>query len=53
MCPDNKQARAPRGEVGLLFAELGWVAGIFNPSIYVALVLITAYTTLALTADVK
>jgi Kef-type K+ transport system membrane component KefB len=37
----------PRGEVGLIFAELGRTAGLFNASVYAGLVLVIAYTTLA------
>jgi Kef-type K+ transport system membrane component KefB len=40
-------AMVPRGEVGLIFAELGRVAGIFNNVIYAGVVLVIAYTTLA------
>ncbi|MGD8742816.1 MAG: cation:proton antiporter [Granulosicoccaceae bacterium] len=39
-------AMVPRGEVGLIFAELGRVAGIFNNEVYAALVIVIAYTTL-------
>jgi Kef-type K+ transport system membrane component KefB len=37
----------PRGEVGLIFAELGRTAGLFDASVYAGLVLVIAYTTLA------
>lgn len=40
-------AMVPRGEVGLIFAELGRAAGIFEPDIYAGLVLVIAYTTIA------
>ena len=40
-------AMVPRGEVGLIFAELGRTAGIFNVNVYAGLVLVIAYTTLA------
>lgn len=40
-------AMVPRGEVGLIFAELGRVAGVFDASVYAGLVLVIAYTTLA------
>jgi Kef-type K+ transport system membrane component KefB len=36
----------PRGEVGLIFAELGRSAGVFDPATYAAMVLVIAYTTL-------
>ncbi len=36
----------PRGEVGLIFAELGRNAGVFDPATYAAIVLVIAYTTL-------
>jgi len=39
-------AMVPRGEVGLIFAELGRVSGIFNNEVYAALVIVIAYTTL-------
>lgn len=39
-------AMVPRGEVGLIFAELGRSAGVFNPPTYAAMVLVIAYTTL-------
>ncbi len=39
-------AMVPRGEVGLIFAELGRSAGIFNGETYAAIVLVVAYTTL-------
>lgn len=37
----------PRGEVGLIFAELGRSAGVFDATIYAGMVLVIAYTTLA------
>jgi Kef-type K+ transport system membrane component KefB len=40
-------AMVPRGEVGLIFAELGRVAGLFDASVYAGLILVIAYTTLA------
>jgi Kef-type K+ transport system membrane component KefB len=40
-------AMVPRGEVGLIFAELGRVAGIFDGPTYAAIVLVIAYTTLS------
>ncbi|MFQ5488627.1 MAG: cation:proton antiporter [Gammaproteobacteria bacterium] len=40
-------AMIPRGEVGLIFAELGRVSGIFNNEIYAGLVIVIALTTLA------
>ncbi len=39
-------AMVPRGEVGLVFAELGRSAGIFDGATYAAMVLVIAYTTL-------
>ena len=39
-------AMVPRGEVGLVFAELGRTSGIFNPEIYAGLILVIAYTTI-------
>jgi len=39
-------AMIPRGEVGLIFAELGRMSGIFNNEIYAAMVLVIALTTL-------
>ena len=39
-------AMIPRGEVGLIFAELGRVSGIFDNEIYAAMVLVIALTTL-------
>ena len=39
-------AMVPRGEVGLIFAELGRISGIFNNEVYAAVVIVIAYTTL-------
>ena len=39
-------AMIPRGEVGLIFAELGRVAGIFTNEIYAGLIIVIALTTL-------
>ncbi len=39
-------AMTPRGEVGLIFAELGRVSGIFDLEVYAALVIVIALTTL-------
>jgi Kef-type K+ transport system membrane component KefB len=36
----------PRGEVGLIFAELGRASGVFDPQVYAGLVIVIAYTTL-------
>lgn len=36
----------PRGEVGLIFSELGRSAGVFDDATYAAMVLVIAYTTL-------
>jgi Kef-type K+ transport system membrane component KefB len=40
-------AMVPRGEVGLIFAELGRTAGVFDASVYAGLILVITYTTLA------
>jgi len=39
-------AMVPRGEVGLVFAELGRVTGILDAQTYAGMVLVVAYTTL-------
>ncbi|MCF6282812.1 MAG: cation:proton antiporter [Candidatus Polarisedimenticolaceae bacterium] len=39
-------AMVPRGEVGLIFAELGRTSGIFNNEIYAGMVIVIALTTL-------
>lgn len=39
-------AMIPRGEVGLVFAELGRVSGILNNEIYAAMIIVIALTTL-------
>lgn len=39
-------AMAPRGEVGLIFAELGRASGIFNNEVYAAMVIVIALTTI-------
>jgi Kef-type K+ transport system membrane component KefB len=36
----------PRGEIGLIFAELGRVAGIFDDNVFAGIVIVIAYTTL-------
>ena len=38
-------AMIPRGEVGLIFAELGCTSGILNNDIYAALIIVIAMTT--------
>ena len=38
-------AMIPRGEVGLIFAELGQESGIFSNEIYVGMVIVIALTT--------
>ena len=38
-------AMVPRGEVGLIFAELGRVSGVFDNEVYAAIVIVIAYTT--------
>ena len=40
-------AMIPRGEVGLIFAQLGLAQGILDGSLYAALLLVIALTTLA------
>jgi len=37
----------PRGEVGLIFAELGRSAGVLDAEVYAGMILVIAYTTLA------
>ncbi|MBI1886905.1 MAG: cation:proton antiporter [Nitrosomonadales bacterium] len=39
-------AMIPRGEIGLIFAELGRISGIFNNEIYAGMVIVIALTTL-------
>jgi len=39
-------AMVPRGEVGLIFAELGRVSGIFSNEVYAAMIIVIAITTL-------
>jgi Kef-type K+ transport system membrane component KefB len=39
-------AMVPRGEIGLVFAELGRTSGLFDAEVYAAMVLVIAYTTL-------
>ncbi len=53
LLPENRYIRmasgmamVPRGEVGLIFAELGRVSGIFTNEVYAAMVIVIAYTTL-------
>ena len=53
LVPGNHYARVaigmamvPRGEVGLIFAELGRISGIFNNEVYAGMVIVVAYTTL-------
>ena len=38
-------AMAPRGEVGLIFAELGRTSGIMNAEIYAATIIVIVFTT--------
>lgn len=40
-------AMVPRGEVGLIFAELGRAAGLFDAAVYAGMILVIGYTTLA------
>lgn len=37
----------PRGEVGLIFAEIGRTAGILDATLYAGIILVIAYTTIA------
>lgn len=53
LLPENRYVRmatgmamVPRGEVGLIFAELGRVSGVFEAEVYAAVVIVIAYTTL-------
>lgn len=39
-------AMVPRGEIGLVFAELGRSTGVFDATVYAGIVLVIAYTTL-------
>jgi Kef-type K+ transport system membrane component KefB len=39
-------AMVPRGEVGLIFAQIGLITGLFNQPIYAIVVIVIAYTTL-------
>ena len=39
-------AMTPRGEVGLIFAELGRISGIFNNEVYAGMVIVIALTTI-------
>jgi len=39
-------AMVPRGEVGLIFAELGRVSGIFNNEVYAGMIIVIALTTI-------
>ncbi len=39
-------AMVPRGEVGLVFAELGRSTGLFSNEIYAAIIMVIAYTTI-------
>ena len=39
-------AMVPRGEVGLVFAELGRSSGLFNNEIYASVIMVIAYTTI-------
>lgn len=51
--PENHHARiaigmamVPRGEVGLIFAEVGRVSGVFDDAVYTGMVIVITYTTL-------
>ena len=39
-------AMVPRGEVGLIFAELGRVSGIFSNEVYAGMIIVITLTTL-------
>lgn len=39
-------AMVPRGEIGLIFAEVGRVSGIFDNEVYAGIIIVIAYTTL-------
>jgi Kef-type K+ transport system membrane component KefB len=39
-------AMIPRGEVGLIFANIGLIAGVFQDDIYAAVILVITITTL-------
>ncbi|TNF33485.1 MAG: cation:proton antiporter [Gammaproteobacteria bacterium] len=43
----------PRGEVGLVFAELGHIAGIFNNEVHAAMIIVIALTTLLSPFSIK
>ncbi len=53
LVPENRftrvavgMAMVPRGEVGLIFAELGRVSGVFDHEVYAGMIIVVAYTTL-------
>ena len=46
VCSAIGMAMVPRGEVGLIFAELGRTSGLLDPSIYASMILVILYTTL-------
>ncbi len=46
-------AMVPRGEVGLIFAELGRVAGVFDNQTYAAMIIVIAFTTLLVPVALK
>ncbi len=46
-------AMVPRGEVGLIFAELGYIGGIFNNEVHAAMVIVIALTTLVTPFSIK
>lgn len=53
LIPENRyvgivcgMSMVPRGEVGIIFAELGRAAGVFDNAVYTALIMVIAYTTL-------
>ena len=43
----------PRGEVGLIFAELGHISGIFNNEIHAGMIIVIALTTLLAPVSIK
>lgn len=46
LCTAIGMAMVPRGEVGLIFAELGRASGIFNNEIYAGMIIVIALSTL-------
>lgn len=46
VCSAIGMAMVPRGEVGLIFAELGRASGLLDSSVYAGMILVILYTTL-------